>query len=560
MKRLCFFIAVTCLSAVRAMAWDKYFMVDNDIYPCAVPASEVSAVGYVNADKTLTMKYKDGRCVWTTDIIKSIEVTEFPCETLFSDDADVSQLARDKQSELVRITETVPTDKDDPDYEEFIENYNRACKVTVNFNGNRATVTVVPSDYDVEYTVSRSNVILKIKDKKVQVIAQGTSDNGSLKIYSDYKFRLDLNSLNLTNAEGPAVNIQSKKRAYVNLLENSENVLGSGAEFKTQYSPNGFEEDAKATFFSEGQLIFSGPGSLLISSLANHGICSDDYIRFRSTLGTVSIKSAGDGIHTNDFFRMYGGGLLIESGDNAIQVEDGDVSFFNGSVVAQSKSHGIVAESDMLPIGMVNVYGMSKLAVVSVGRSAISCDDGYFADGGYVLLQSQGPGSRCIKSDSKIVLKNGFLKTSLNGCVPVWNADSQDYTQPAALRAHDSIFMENVSYCALIQDVMGAKIVNSDSAVVISNSVVSIDSQQDDYNAGEYECKVKAIEGNDILIGDKSFVYIKSNKRMISAERDFEVSNSVLKLMSDFSDSDLLKCKNRIIRSSALFYNKLTVE
>lgn len=562
MKRFCFLIAAVCMPVVSALAGEKYFMMNNEIYPCAVPASELQAVGYVDSAKTLTLKYKDGRCVWSTGIIESIDVTESPCETLFSSDADADILSLAAWSDRTpSVKELVPTDKDDPEYEDFIENFARSYKVTVTFDGNRASVTVLPSNDNIKYTVSRSNVVLDINDKKVQVIVQGSSDNGSLKIYSEYKFRLDLNNLTLNNNEGPAVNIQSKKRVYFNLPEGSKNLLKSGDEFKTQYAPDGTEEDAKATLFSEGQLIFSGPGSMDILNTSHHGICSDDYIRFRSTLGSITVVADKDAIHTKDYFRMYGGVLATIAGDNSVQVENGDVSFFHGYASVSSTDHGILAQSDSLPVGTVNVYGQAILVSVSEERSAVSCQDGFFADGGCVMFYVKSSGSRGIKSDSKIVLKNGIAAAELLGCIPAWNAESMDYTQPAAFRAKDSILIENaVVFCETEPGTMGAKIVNSDSSVVMSKSTVVIDSEQEDYTAGESVVKAKAIEGDNILIDNRSAVFIKSNRRMISADSDFEINNSVLKLTSDFSESELLKYKNQIINRSAVFYNKLTVE
>lgn len=554
------FTAIALL-AMSAKAQEKYFQVNNEIYPCAVSVSEFGAAAYNDSAKCLSIDYKDGHCVWTTDVIGNIDVTESPCENLFSSTADWAVLANNKVSELIPVVEIVPKDKNDPEYEDFIENYVRSCKVTVTYSGNKASVTVVPSDYGVVKSVKGADVVLSINDKKVQVIASGSSDNGSLKIYSENKFRLDLDNLTLTSPTGPAINIQSGKRAYLNLPDGSANTLKSGDIFAKQLGPDGVEEDAKATLFSEGQLIFSGSGSLAVSSSANHGICSDDYIRFRSSLGNVTISSSKDGIHANKCFRMYGGTLSVEAGDNGVQVEKGDASFYGGICSVSSTNHGIYVKSDSLPVGYVRVSGKMNLSVSSKESSAVFCKYGFYADGGFVLLQSRGLGGRGIRSNADIVLNNCLVATELMDSKPGWNAETVNYTQPSGLRAAGSITLDNALLgCYLTGDTRGAKVLNADSSLVISNSIVNIDACQEDFDADGEIVKSKAVEGHDIVIDDKSLVYIKAGKRAISSETNIDINNSVVKMTSDFSWDGLMKSEGSIACKGAVFYNKLITE
>ncbi|MCS7052774.1 MAG: carbohydrate-binding domain-containing protein, partial [Ignavibacterium sp.] len=119
-------------------------------------------------------------------------------------------------------------------------------------------------------------------------VLNGTTNNGSFKIYSDKKFNLKLNNIQITNPDGAAINIQSTKKITVHLIDNTNNILTDGLNYLTP--PNNEEEDA--AFYSEGQLIFTGNGNLIINGIGNdkHGICSDDYIEILS--GNIKINSS----------------------------------------------------------------------------------------------------------------------------------------------------------------------------------------------------------------------------------------------------------------------------
>ncbi len=560
MKRILLAISAVCLLVTSAFASDKYFQVENDFYQCAISSSQIDSVVYSKSDATLDFHYKDGHCVWAKDAVGYIDVTESPCDESFTDSLHLSSLVQEKISGLDKVTESVPVEKDDPEYEDFIEKFLRACNVTVKWNNNKAEVSVNPSDYGVSASVNGTDVILTITDKKVRIVLSGETVSGSLKIYSDYKFRLDLDGVSIYNPFGPAINIQSKNRVYLNLPANKSNILKSGAEYVTQYGPGG-EEDAKATLFSEGQLVFSGEGSLTVESPSHHGICSDDYIRFRSTLGDISVNAGKDAVHAKDYFLMYGGRLTAVAADNGIQVEKGYAAFYGGMSKIQSDDNGVETKSELTHTAYVLVAGNANLDISSKEGSAIDCQDGFYSNGGNVRLQTGGAGGRGIRSKSKIVVENGFLAVELSDCKPVWNENNQDFTQPAALRSSDSIIVSNaLCSCCTKYDTQGAKVINADSAVVISNSVVAVEAMQDDYENNEFDIKAKAVEGNDIAVLNKSMVYISARKNALCSENSVVIGNSAVKLLSDSFDKTFLKYNKDFDLSGAIFYNKLVNE
>ena len=56
-------------------------------------------------------------------------------------------------------------------------------------------------------TVSQSgaNVVITSTIEGVEYVLSGTTTAGSLKIYSDYKFKLNFNGVDITSTSGPAM-------------------------------------------------------------------------------------------------------------------------------------------------------------------------------------------------------------------------------------------------------------------------------------------------------------------------------------------------------------------
>ena len=154
--------------------------------------------------------------------------------------------------------------------------------ISVTFSASGATVTgdangivkVSGNDVTVDNSATGEKVLYKLS---------GTASDGFFKLYSANKQALQLDGLSLTNKNGAAINVQSSKRTFV--VVNGTNQLADGSS----YSDTPSDEDEKAAFFSEGQLVFSGSGSLTVTATGKAGITSDDYVRFLSS-PTVTVK------------------------------------------------------------------------------------------------------------------------------------------------------------------------------------------------------------------------------------------------------------------------------
>ena len=287
-------------------------------------------------------------------------------------DTDLPDLVDDPEE--ITINDVLESDPED-----FVENATFTSTVTIKYSGNNATVSSLPTGVSV--SCNGADVTITSSIDQVEYILSGTSPDGMFKLYSDKKFKLTLNTVNLTNPDGPAINIQSGKRAYVVLPDNTTNTLTDG----TSYTSSG-SEDMKACFFSEGQLVFSGTGSLNITANYKHGICSDDYVRIRAGV-TLSIQQAvKDGIHANDYVLIDGGTLHINASGDGIECEKGCIEINGGEITINSTDDGIVASCED------NDYTISPFIKIN---------------GGNLTITTSGQKGMAIKSESNTTINGG---------------------------------------------------------------------------------------------------------------------------------------------------------
>ena len=208
-------------------------------------------------------------------------------------------------------TEEFTDDEDDEDYEDYVENTVWITRVNINFDGETATVSGNPST--VIATVDGAHVTITSVAKRVKFIVTGSTDNGSLKFYSERKFQLQLDGVSITNPHGAAINNQCGKSFYLVASDSTVNTLCDGEEYDMVEG-----EDQKATVFSEGQILVSGNGMLNIYSVGKNCLASDDYVFIRPATRLYLNSTSGNGIKAKDFVYIKGGVINMEiSGDGA---------------------------------------------------------------------------------------------------------------------------------------------------------------------------------------------------------------------------------------------------
>ena len=245
-------------------------------------------------------------------------------------------------------------------------------------------------------------------DDEVEFELSGASSNGYFKYYGDKKFKTTLKGLTLSNPNGPVINSQSGKKGTIKSQNGYTNTLSDGSEYASSI------EDQKGCIFSEGQLIFSGKGTLNILSNYKHAIVSDDYVSFEN--GQVNVlSSVGDAVHAKDSILVQSGTIgLTCSGDGLdcdgpITIREGENGIPLLTINSDGDgSKGIKTAMDFLMTdGNVDITLTGNKEIVD-GKSTnvigIKADGNITITGGTVTIVNTCPGGKYLSADGSITI------------------------------------------------------------------------------------------------------------------------------------------------------------
>ena len=247
---------------------------------------------------------------------------------------------------------------------------------TVSVNGNHVTVN-------------------NTTDEKVIYELKGTAQDGSLKLYSSKKQALILDGLNLTSTKGAAVNNQGKKKCFV--VVKGTNSLKDAAS----YTSTSADEDEKAALFSEGQLIFSGDGTLTVTAQGKSGITSDDYVHFMDSAVIIVSSGSGHGIRGKDAVYISGGTISVD--------------------VSADMKKGITSDSLVCINGgntTINVAGAAAYDSEDAeykGSAGIKADCLFEINGGSLDVTNKGIGGKGISGELTGCFNGGVVRVTTSG-------------------------------------------------------------------------------------------------------------------------------------------------
>ena len=287
-------------------------------------------------------------------------------------------------------------------------------KITINFNGTDKPTIEPAETAGVEIGVNsekegEAHLIIK-SSEKINYVLKGKSTEGSLMIFSQRKFKLTLDNLELSNDGGlPAISSQTKKRCFIESIGTSSIKDAQSYSLGNTYKIEGTTEnyDAKGAIFSEGEIIFCGNGTLNVEGRYKHAIASDQYVRLLS--GTVNVTgSKKDGIHTNDAVLINGGklnisGIVTDSKEaarkfNGIQCEKGYIVIKGGEIDITSPGIGIYASKD------------------DFNKSDVMAEKSFiFIDGGKINIATNEKKGHGINSVSHMIIKGGEINIQALG-------------------------------------------------------------------------------------------------------------------------------------------------
>lgn len=353
--------------------------------------------------------------------------------------------------------------------------------VTVNYSGETATVTSTDESIICQTTGAQVTVdLLTNSVKSVEIVLTGKSDNGQLKVYGDKKFKLTFNGVELTSATGPAINNQCKKRVFAHIAEGTTNRLTDAATYADDaYYIAGSDasaEDRKGCLFSEGNIILSGSGALIVNGKSKHGIATDGCLRVRKGVTLAVTDAAKNAIHVKG----------SSSDSTGIQI-DGGLIYAHTSATA-----GKCLKTDQ----SVEIYG-GKLVLSTSGGSefdeedndtsspaCIKTDGNVTIAGGILTLKSTGEGGKGINADGNLSVSGGLTTVTTTGGKYIYNEALDLTSSPKGVKADGDIVINggemNISVTGKSD---GSEGLESKSTITIDDGSVYIYAYDDAMNA-----------------------------------------------------------------------------
>jgi hypothetical protein len=298
-------------------------------------------------------------------------------------------------------------------------------EVLITYDGDRATIVNPYAFEGLTITTDGADVTVNnTVEQKFTYRLTGTTTTGSFKVYSVYQQEIVLDNVSLTNDNGSAINVQGKK-ASISVKKGTESTLCDSKKYNT---PEG--EDEKGTIFSEGNLEFSGKGTLNITANNKHAIVSDNHVEIKNI--TINIVSASsDGIHANDYVSIGTDGAndacaitMTNIGGDAVDCDDAGYFTMSGgkltATVSGDANKGIKASGGAVTIsgGSIDLT-MSGNSTIKKNEpsycSGIKCGTDFNMTGGDITIRSTGTAGKGISIDGNGKVTAGTIDIEVAG-------------------------------------------------------------------------------------------------------------------------------------------------
>ena len=343
------------------------------------------------------------------------------------------------------------------------------------------------TEYDVTAQINLDEVtdsVLSITQEGVYELT-GTLADGQILINTDGKVQLVLNNANITCSSGSAIYIESAKKVFITMAENSQNTVSDGSSYAdiSETAPD-------AAIYSKDSLTINGTGVLTVNGNYNEGITSKDDLVIAG--GTINVTSVGNGIKGKDSVSVYDGTINITSGGDGLKSSNdtdegmGFIYIRSGKFNIDAQEDGIQAESELIILDgdfTVKSGGGTENAPQKMNNDF----GGGFGRGGWNQQEFSTEASEEDTTPSVKGIKAGSLLYISGGTLSLDTADD-------ALHSNDSLYI-----CGgQINLSAGDKGIHADADVTIAEGTVNI--------TKSYE----GIEANDILISGGT-VYVTSS-------------------------------------------------
>ncbi|MBR1630567.1 MAG: carbohydrate-binding domain-containing protein, partial [Paludibacteraceae bacterium] len=294
------------------------------------------------------------------------------------------------------------------------------------------------------------------------------------------KYEVDLNGLTLCNVDGPALNLQSNKRAYVVLVDGTENTISDGASYAVS------SEDQKGAVFANGKLLFSGAGELNVTGNCKHAVASDDYICTRRGVVMNLTANVSDALHANDGLYLRGGTLTLKAAGNGMEVDKGSINISGGNIYITSENDAVKTSYAATDIDRsIRITG-GKVAMITSGAKGhgLNSQDSILITSGVVRAYTYGQGAKGMKAVGNCVVRGGVVTLCTTGAA-YYDTTDKDVASATGIKAAN--FYCNNGTVRIATSGRGAKGIKVDDYFTMNGGYVYVSTSGSSYSYnGDY--------------------------------------------------------------------------
>ena len=265
----------------------------------------------------------------------------------------------------------------------------------INIKNNKTTISYKEENIDwSKYETTEIELTESLTITNPGVYKLSGKITGNITINTSGYVKLILNGVEITNNNGPAIMIENSKKTYIELNENTTNIL----------IDNGNSEN-DGVIYSKDDLVITGTGTLEITANNQDGIVSKDSLVIEN--GNINITAIDDGIRGKDSVIILDGNININSSGDGIKAtneEDTSLGYIlieNGNIIINSEQDGIQAVTNIKILD-----GTFKITTGNGSTTTSKNSDMW----GKISNSTDTVSKKAIKADNDIVINGGTFE------------------------------------------------------------------------------------------------------------------------------------------------------
>ncbi len=361
------------------------------------------------------------------------------------------------------------------DSEIYWEAANIDKSMTITFNDNSAEISNIPDG--VITHISNADVAVDLSTNKVsgvEIIINGSSSDGQLKIYAKNAVKLTLDGVNLTSEKSAVINHQGKTPLFLHLNSGTTNILCDATKQTDEaYYPDGVtadDEKRNGCIYSKGNIAVSGSGLLSLSGRKKHGISAKSSVYVRPG-ATIAINDVADNCVKAEGITVAGGYIWAKTSADAGKClsSDADIDILGGTLRLYTTGGSIYEEEEN----------------DTSSPAGAKADNDMHISGGNILCVSTGQGGKGLNVDNELHISGGDINIATTGTKYVYNAALDLDSSPKGVKADGAITIDggslNIQVTGLSE---GSEGLESKSSITINNGEIFVYAYDDAINVG----------------------------------------------------------------------------